>query len=152
MVQPVRCPRDGAEARIEEHPGRLIPFKLDVCPTCRGIFFDRGEIGKLTNDHDLERLLVEYSGGLSRMKCPRCDGPMSPRPVGEVTIDVCGTCRGVWMDRGELEAAARTLGHPPSEGSFAETHAGELATRTFLGPSLREALASPAWTGPFRPA
>ena len=31
---------------------------------------------------------------------------MARRPVGDVTLDVCRACRGVWVDPGELEAAA----------------------------------------------
>lgn len=38
------------------------------------------------------------------MKCPRCqnvDLLMSDR--ADVEIDYCPTCRGVWLDRGELD-------------------------------------------------
>jgi len=34
---------------------------------------------------------------------------MAKRPVGDVTLDVCRKCRGVWVDSGELETAAGTL-------------------------------------------
>ena len=38
------------------------------------------------------------------MKCPRCDNTtLDERDREGVTIDVCPTCRGVWLDRGELE-------------------------------------------------
>ena len=38
------------------------------------------------------------------MKCPRCDGTsltMSERQ--NVEIDYCPQCRGIWLDRGELD-------------------------------------------------
>ena len=38
------------------------------------------------------------------MKCPVCKTPdllMSDRQG--IEIDYCGTCRGVWLDRGELD-------------------------------------------------
>ena len=150
MAQPVRCPRDGAEARTEKHPGRLLPFRLDVCPTCRGIFFDKGEIAKLTGDRNLERLIVEYAGGVSRVNCPRCEEAMVPRPVGDVTIDVCATCHGAWMDRGELEIAAKNLG-VPIDAPYKGASAIDLTTSTFLSPSMIKALQDTAWRGPLGP-
>ncbi len=38
------------------------------------------------------------------MKCPRC-GPvdLAERERDAIVIDVCPQCRGVWLDRGELE-------------------------------------------------
>lgn len=37
------------------------------------------------------------------MNCPRCEGPLDERVRDGVTIDVCARCRGIWLDRGELE-------------------------------------------------
>jgi hypothetical protein len=38
------------------------------------------------------------------MNCPRCASePLDERVREGVTIDVCQGCRGIWLDRGELE-------------------------------------------------
>lgn len=38
------------------------------------------------------------------MNCPRCDTTvLDERERNGVTVDVCPRCRGVWLDRGELE-------------------------------------------------
>jgi len=38
------------------------------------------------------------------MNCPRCvTEPLDERVRDGVMIDVCGSCRGIWLDRGELE-------------------------------------------------
>lgn len=37
------------------------------------------------------------------MKCPRCQSELDERDRSGLTIDVCTSCRGVWLDRGELE-------------------------------------------------
>jgi Zn-finger nucleic acid-binding protein len=37
------------------------------------------------------------------MQCPKCGVTMREREVGEVIIDICPQCRGVWLDPGELE-------------------------------------------------
>jgi Zn-finger nucleic acid-binding protein len=38
------------------------------------------------------------------MNCPRCQGSsLEERERDGVVVDVCLTCRGLWLDRGELE-------------------------------------------------
>lgn len=38
------------------------------------------------------------------MKCPRCgDNELEPRSKDNLIIDVCTVCRGVWLDKGEME-------------------------------------------------
>jgi Zn-finger nucleic acid-binding protein len=37
------------------------------------------------------------------VKCPRCSENLDERIREGVEIDVCRRCRGVWLDRGELE-------------------------------------------------
>lgn len=38
------------------------------------------------------------------MHCPRCEtATLDEREREGVTIDVCRSCRGLWLDRGELE-------------------------------------------------
>ncbi len=37
------------------------------------------------------------------MKCPLCDVTMRPVQRRGVEIDICPECRGVWLDRGELD-------------------------------------------------
>ena len=41
------------------------------------------------------------------MKCPTCtDTPLVMAERQGVEIDYCPACRGIWLDRGELERAA----------------------------------------------
>lgn len=38
------------------------------------------------------------------MNCPRCErATLDERERSGVTIDACPECRGIWLDRGELE-------------------------------------------------
>jgi Zn-finger nucleic acid-binding protein len=37
------------------------------------------------------------------LMCPNCNGSMQQVNRDEVQIDMCPACRGVWLDRGELE-------------------------------------------------
>ena len=35
--------------------------------------------------------------------CPKCQGPMRTYERSGVTVDQCADCRGIFLDRGELE-------------------------------------------------
>ncbi|MBY6154215.1 zf-TFIIB domain-containing protein [Vannielia litorea] len=37
------------------------------------------------------------------MDCPHCKTPLSMADRSGIEIDFCPTCRGVWLDRGELD-------------------------------------------------
>jgi ribosomal protein L37AE/L43A len=37
------------------------------------------------------------------MQCPRCDGTLREVEQGDVRIDRCDKCHGIWLDAGELE-------------------------------------------------
>ncbi|MBI2709997.1 MAG: zf-TFIIB domain-containing protein [Actinobacteria bacterium] len=37
------------------------------------------------------------------MVCPRCGGPMSTFDRAGVQVDQCANCRGIFLDRGEIE-------------------------------------------------
>jgi Zn-finger nucleic acid-binding protein len=49
---------------------------------------------------------------LPRMTCPKCQGEMRTYERNGVHIDQCGDCRGLFLDRGELERLV------DAEGSF----------------------------------
>jgi len=37
------------------------------------------------------------------MRCPRCEVLLEMRERGGVVLERCPSCRGVWIDQGELE-------------------------------------------------
>ena len=37
------------------------------------------------------------------MKCPKCGSDLHEEKIHEVAVDRCGSCHGVFFDRGELE-------------------------------------------------
>jgi len=81
---------------------------VDVCPKCQGIFLDKKEVRKITGDWSLNRLLTKYLGldSKSQLVCPNCGGLMDIEDAGDVRVDVCLDCEGVWLDAGELERLA----------------------------------------------
>ena len=51
------------------------------------------------------------------MHCPKCGQKLSTEKCGSVEIDVCPSCKGVWLDVGELGTIVESAG----QGSFFHT-------------------------------
>lgn len=78
---------------------------IDFCGTCRGSWFDRGELLYVVKRPSalapmLERPLV--SAAESPLPCPRCGTAMQRGGVGsqQAVIDRCVTCGGIWLASG----------------------------------------------------
>ena len=67
-------------------------------------------------------LARDGTGTLRRMKCPIDDSPLSVSSREGVEIDFCPQCRGVWLDRGELDKiidrAATAYSTPPPAPAY----------------------------------
>lgn len=103
-------------------------LQIDVCQTCRGIWFDKNELTQAHTQGQLPDKLMGYphltrdkvicqSCGAhnerSRSTCKRCRNPLEflcpvcreqleEVAIGDVQIDRCHSCQGVWLDGGEL--------------------------------------------------
>lgn len=52
------------------------------------------------------------------MKCPNCDETLVMTERQGVEIDYCPKCRGVWLDKGELDKIIeRTAGYEGPQGN-----------------------------------
>ncbi|TDQ47582.1 TFIIB-type zinc ribbon-containing protein [Actinorugispora endophytica] len=40
---------------------------------------------------------------MTQLSCPKCPGSLSRETLVGVTVDKCSRCRGLFLDRGELE-------------------------------------------------
>ena len=78
---------------------------IDICPKCKGIWLDYGEMGKLLKDRKLTDYLTKNIGtkSESELVCPRCGGLMDLEFADDIEVDVCLNCNGVWLDEGELD-------------------------------------------------
>lgn len=51
------------------------------------------------------------------MRCPRCESTtLDEKDRDGITIDVCKGCRGIWLDRGELEKLIARASRDLDEG------------------------------------
>lgn len=54
------------------------------------------------------------------MNCPNCNVKLVMTDRNGVEVDYCPECRGVWLDRGELDKIIErsTQYQPPAQGGF----------------------------------
>ena len=73
----MQCPTDGTVLQMSERSG----IEIDYCPTCRGVWLDRGELDKI-----IERSLDPARSPAAPPPQPRPDQPPArytqrPRPA-----------------------------------------------------------------------
>lgn len=107
----LRC--DGVELQIKVRGDGPDVVEIDICPECEGIWLDNKELQKLDdnfflNVEDMPLSEVEATQEDQKLRCPRCEGEpvldkVHPQDFEDVVIDTCPSCKGFWLDRGELE-------------------------------------------------
>ncbi len=100
----MHCPKCKAYTTEEQ----LFNVEVDVCPTCQGIWFDRSELSRIVgSDQDLD--ISEDTMRETAYRCPRCFEALMEVPYTwdkELHVDVCASCQGIFLDRGEIEKAS----------------------------------------------
>jgi Zn-finger nucleic acid-binding protein len=89
-------------------------LEIDICPKCYGMWFDAEELSEFFHSQSLkEKFLIPESAEpgqgnsyvittISR-SCPRCKEVLSEKLFGDVSLDICQKCNGLWLDDGELK-------------------------------------------------
>ncbi|WP_291860814.1 zf-TFIIB domain-containing protein [Marinilabilia sp.] len=107
------CPRCRTTLTAEPLNENELSFEIDKCHNCGGIWFDSGELAKI--DKIIEPTMLEIrkipnkTEQLKPLYCPSCSNhprlkkAEHPRDK-KVIVDYCPTCKGIWLDKGELEA------------------------------------------------
>jgi Zn-finger nucleic acid-binding protein len=108
-------------------------IELDYCNSCKGVWFDSGELELLLKAYGLEEPQAFFSGifdsqeAASREKkrsCPICSHKMKKATAGgqpEILIDVCPDRHGLWFDGGEVtQLIGHLAGEHPPKGSPGE--------------------------------
>lgn len=113
--------------------------EIDVCPSCEGMWLDRGELelfpdrpatrellsrARLApsrcrkNAHRVARGLMRCAGcGSDVCTCPACGQVLSTVGTVACVVEVCTACEGLWLDKGEFEAleGLESLAPPPAK-------------------------------------
>lgn len=108
-------------------------IELDYCHSCKGVWFDSGELELLLKSQGLEEAKAFFDGisksqeavsSEKKRACPICGRRMRKTKTGgphEILIDICRDQHGLWFDGGEVTRLIRHLAEKhPSKGDAAE--------------------------------
>ena len=106
----MNCPKDQHELK-DRALGETSIYK---CPDCFGIWASKQAIVSLATTKQIHSLLelIEsedlpiMSLPHGNIRCPVDDTLMHLDVIHNIEIDLCTTCRGVWLDRGEFDSVA----------------------------------------------
>lgn len=111
------CPKDKTAMR----QFKANTLYVDMCPVCNGVWFDGGELGRITQGFEIGKfpdLFEKWKGELQKRerrvdfwkeslrKCPKDYSTMKKHFYAgdtDVGIDNCTLCNGFWIDGGELQ-------------------------------------------------
>ncbi|MGC6465414.1 MAG: zf-TFIIB domain-containing protein [Akkermansiaceae bacterium] len=113
------CPRHQSTLSSCEKNGHHV----DLCPDCRGLWVPGPEIDALLGQGQSLQLRSQCSVLPSELPCPSACGQMFQGKIGQVQIDLCQGCGGLWLDRGELESLLnrrKVSPHTPIHGNKAQ--------------------------------
>lgn len=103
------CP--ACRNELAPHRCELSSLEIDCCFACRGLWFDRDELRRFFSSPKLYKQfrLPEYDFKVKIKEapparaCPRCpDQVLNELTVGDIVVDECGGCKGIWLDSGEI--------------------------------------------------
>ena len=106
----MNCPSCKIELKKEVFYG----VEIDYCPECLGLWFEQDELSgaKDEKDKDLNWLDIplwkekaKFQISKGKKLCPSCSTPLYQVNYGDsqIEIDLCNTCQGIWLDRGEFK-------------------------------------------------
>jgi len=127
---------------------RIQLVEIDICPYCKGIWFDSGELSVVVRElsareeispqktklfHRREVRSI-YEAEEKQRLCPKCNQTMKKfnyASDSNVFIDKCPNCGGIWADKGEVTEIARYLKEDPQATAVGAALAESIAQRDY---------------------
>lgn len=80
---------------------------IDYCRECCGIWLDSGELESLLDkriecSEMVEKIALNEKQDRSSKECPACEKGLNKVDKEGIKVDICPSCRGVWLDGGEF--------------------------------------------------
>lgn len=103
----MKCPKCEASELEKQRFLYDESVELDVCPSCKGMWFDKGELDRLDESVTLsveDEAFEEVD--LPPRTCPSCGGELrsyNHEAMRALVVEICDSCEGFWLDEHELE-------------------------------------------------
>ena len=96
------------------YPLEIEDVQVDLCPQCRGMWFDAGELPRATGLVFTDRAWAQSLASATRTSfpCPACSAPLYERQLEKgsgIMVDQCLACKGLYLDRDEFTRIKRYL-------------------------------------------
>lgn len=96
----MNCPKC-KDSKLQGKSLKKLNLQLDQCPSCKGIWFDENELGRVLRKKLASPISIPTDALASiNCVCPRCQGELYEfcYPGTLVLIDSCKSCKGTWLD------------------------------------------------------
>ncbi|MHC4212443.1 MAG: zf-TFIIB domain-containing protein [Planctomycetota bacterium] len=105
------------QATVKEGGGVIVEY----CAQCKGFWLDKGEIEKVCKVAIKDLSIPSKAKKVLRI-CPHCSRLMYTfdYPQTIVTIEICKTCEGLWIDAGELKEIEKVRKNLKEQGRLKE--------------------------------
>lgn len=109
----MNCPRCKTPLNKENVKEFKVSFEVDNCHSCGGTWFDKGELSHLDKIKEPTyfeiKKIPNKKDQLKALSCPSCEDHQLMQKAehyrdSKVIMDYCPLCKGIWLDKGELEA------------------------------------------------
>jgi Zn-finger nucleic acid-binding protein len=105
---------------IEMHKKNIQGIEVDECEKCEGMWFDNDELRQIKDhvdsdlnwmDFDIWKHPEKFKAKTQRFDCPNCSNAMNVLDYDEtkVEIDYCSKCKGIWLEKDELQKIIASL-------------------------------------------
>lgn len=121
------CPKCNTELKVKV----IGDVDVDECGSCGGIWFDRGELKEAESvadsnlgwiDFEIWKHPENFKAEDTELKCPVDGVNMISIEYGHtgVRVNSCGTCHGIWLDKGEFPKIIESLEDELSNKSLSD--------------------------------
>ncbi|MEW6429899.1 MAG: zf-TFIIB domain-containing protein [Myxococcota bacterium] len=106
-----KCPRCKTALTPDNVKDHGVVHNAWSCDTCKGFWISLEQLGEIESEERARiiefRFLPKKELQAAPLDCPQCGKPLEKVTSlrdKHVTMDVCGACQKVWLDKGEMNA------------------------------------------------
>lgn len=99
----MNCPRDNTGLILKD----VKQHHVYCCSCCKGLWLPGDVVPSLLSSSVIGRIRnLQHTKG-SPLSCPRQCAALLEMRINGIVMDVCSSCNGVWLDRGEIKAVLK---------------------------------------------